>query len=173
MIITNKINLINTFLTLLPPSQAVPPSFPRTAPTWVTLMGCHPSSTAFSKMGPSYGHKSYQKICSSVVSSLHRSSRFCQEPAPAQASHRFKAFFQAPTCSGMGLLQGLQVNLCIIFAVHVLQGHNCLTMIFIMVCTRTSTPALGAPLPLPSLLTLVSKPKPNSVPAKAIILRQI
>lgn len=37
MIITNKINLENTFLLLLPLSQAVPPSFPRTAPTWVTL----------------------------------------------------------------------------------------------------------------------------------------
>lgn len=47
-------------------------------------MGCRPSRTACSSVGPPKGHKSYQETTSSVGSSLHGSASPCEKPAPAR-----------------------------------------------------------------------------------------
>lgn len=122
----NKVNLRNTFLPLLPPSQAVPsPSFPQTAPTWVTfpcvaILLAQPAPKWVPHMVPSPTREPTPAWCP-----LSTGASPCWEPAPAQASHRFKAFLQAPACSAVGLLQGLQMDLGITFALHGLQGHCC------------------------------------------------
>ncbi|KAK4810942.1 hypothetical protein QYF61_013350 [Mycteria americana] len=93
--------------------RGVPPtgdSPPRTAPAWVLSMGCCPSGTDCSRVGPLRGHRSCQKTCSSMGSSPqgHRSCqktcssmgsspqghRSCQEPAPEQGLHRVTASFR-------------------------------------------------------------------------------
>lgn len=68
-----------------------------------------------------------------------------------QASHWVTAFFQASTCSRVGFLHGLQVEVFSSKDLHGLQGQSCLTMVFI---TRISALVPG-PLPPPSLLTSV------------------
>ena len=45
-------------------------SFSRTAPAWVFSMGCSPSGTNCSTVGPPQAHKSCQQTCSTV--DLHR-----------------------------------------------------------------------------------------------------
>ncbi|XP_048158286.1 uncharacterized protein LOC125325369 isoform X1 [Corvus hawaiiensis] len=75
-------------------------------------MGYSPSGTGCSSVGPPQGHKSCQKTCSSMASSLQGSTCPFQEPDPVHASHRVTDFFCSSTCSSMGLLYGLQVELC-------------------------------------------------------------
>lgn len=88
---------------------------------------------------------------------LHRSAGPCPEPAPAWVSHGFTSLSWASTCSGMGLLYELQVDLCTPMVLHGLQGHSCFTMVCIMGCRRIAALAPGAPRPPPpSALTLVS-----------------
>ena len=120
-------------------------------------MRCSPSRTGCSSVGPPWGHKSFQETCSSMGSSLHRSAGPCQEPAAAQTSHGVTASSQASTCSSVGLLCGLQVDLCIHgSSIHGLQGHSCFTMVCTMGCRGIPAPAPGAPPVPPSALTLVS-----------------
>lgn len=73
---------------------------------------------------------------------LHGSAGSCQEPAPAWDSHGLTASFQVSTCSDMGLLHGLQVEICTPMEFHGLrvglcipmvlheQGHSRFTMLF-------------------------------------------
>lgn len=90
--------------------------------------GCCPSGTACSTVGTSQSHSSYRETCLSLGSSLHESTDHCQQSFPAQVSYGLTALFQKPTCSGMGLLHDLQVDLCIPVFPHDLQRHSCSTM---------------------------------------------
>ncbi|KAK4828209.1 hypothetical protein QYF61_024643 [Mycteria americana] len=80
------------------------------APAWVPSMGCSPSGTDCSSVGPPQGHKSCQQTCSSVGSSLHGPTG----PARSLLQHRLPMGSQPP--SGIHLLQrgvlhGLQADI--------------------------------------------------------------
>ncbi|KAK4821752.1 hypothetical protein QYF61_000813 [Mycteria americana] len=75
-------------------------------------------------MGPPRGHKSCQQTCSSVGSSLSMVYRFCQEPAPAWASHGVTASFRCIHLLWCGVLHGLQVDICSTMDLHGLQGDS-------------------------------------------------
>ena len=121
-------------------------------------MGCSPSATGCSSVGPPWGHKSCQQTCSSVVFSpspwVHRS---CQEPAPVLTPHGITASFRhisvpawslPETVSGYLLhcgLHGLQGDSLLHHGLHHgLQGKN--------LCSGP-----GAPPPSLSSLTFVSE----------------
>ena len=94
----------------------------QTAPAWVPSMGCSPSGTDCSSVGPPRGHKSCQKTCSSVGSSLHGATG----PARSLLQHELPTGSQPPSgtqllrrgvlprlqffmnCSRVGPLHGLQ-----------------------------------------------------------------
>jgi len=95
----------------------------QTAPAWVPSMGCSPSGTGCSSVGPPWGHKSCQQTCFSVGCSL------CGSTGPGRSllQHRFSVVSQPP--SGIHLLQcwvlhGLQVDLCSTVDLQGLQGHS-------------------------------------------------
>ena len=58
------------------PTSVLPTGYssPQTAPAWVPSTGCSPSGTDCSSGGPPRGHQSCQQSCSSLGSSLHRST---------------------------------------------------------------------------------------------------
>ncbi|XP_049649798.1 uncharacterized protein LOC126035330 isoform X1 [Accipiter gentilis] len=96
-----------------PPTWAIPTgcSSSRTAPTWVLSMVCSPSGAHCSSVGPSRGHKSCQKTCSNVGSSLHRSTG----PARNLLQRRVPTGSQLPSGTHLlrrGVLHGLQVDIC-------------------------------------------------------------
>jgi len=84
-------------------------------------MGCSPSGTGCSSVGPPWGHKPCQQTCSSVGSSLHRS---WQQPAPAQAPHGVTASFRHPPALAWVPFHWLQVDICSTVELHGLQGNN-------------------------------------------------
>lgn len=98
-------------------------SFPlQTAPEEIPSTGFSPSGRDcwFSPQG----HKSCQHTCSSVGSSLHGATGLARVGFPPGHSLAW-----ASPCSRMGLLYGLQLDLCIPINLHRLQGHSCFTMI--------------------------------------------
>ena len=93
-------------------------------PAWVPSTAYSPSGIECSNVHPPWGHKSCQKTCTSVGSSLHGS---WQEPAPAWASHgQGNSLLWAFMC---GVLPGLQVDICSAMDLHGQQGTACLTMV--------------------------------------------
>ncbi|KAM9599800.1 uncharacterized protein ACIBXB_003644 [Morphnus guianensis] len=119
----------------------VPPtgdSPPRTSPMWVLPMGCSSSRTApaqvpstacspsgahCSSVGPPQGHKSCQKTCSSVGSSLHASAG----PARSLLQRGVPTGSQPPLGTHLlrrGDLPGLQVEICSTVDLHGLQGDS-------------------------------------------------
>ena len=74
-------------------------------------MGCSSSRTGFSSMDPPWGHKSCQQTCSSVGSSLHRSTG----PARSLLQHSLPTGPQPPSGIHLlwhGVFHGLQVYIC-------------------------------------------------------------
>ncbi|KAM9591464.1 uncharacterized protein ACIBXB_006257 [Morphnus guianensis] len=95
----------------------------RTAPAWVLSTVCSPSGTDCSSVGPSRGHKSFQKTCSSVGSSLHRSAG----PARSLLQRGVPSGSQPPSGTHLlrrGVLHGLQVDICSTVDLHGLQGDS-------------------------------------------------
>ncbi|KAK4827417.1 hypothetical protein QYF61_017847 [Mycteria americana] len=91
-------------------------------------VGCSPSGTDCSSVGPPQGHKPCQQTCSSVGSSLSMGHRSCQEPAPAWASHGVTASFGCIHLLRYGVLNGLQVDICSTMDLHGLEVDICSTM---------------------------------------------
>jgi len=125
----------------------------RTAPAWVPYMGCSPSGTGCSCMGPTWGHKPCQKTCSDVDSSLHGSA----DPARRLLQRGLSTGSQPPS--------GIYLLWCGVPSMHCrwisappwtsmdCKGTTCLIMVFITSCKgRSSTPASQAP-PPPSFFT--------------------
>jgi len=132
-------------------------SFPRAAAlqglpqSWSLPMGCSPSGTGCSSVGPPQGHKSYQQTCSSMGSALHGSAGSWQAP------HKATSCFRHPPASAWNHFHGLQVDMCSTMGLHGCRGTTCLTMVFITSCKeRFSALATRAPPPPPLSLILVS-----------------
>jgi len=71
----------------------------QTAPAWVPSIGCRPSGTDCSSLGPPWGHKSCQQTCSSLGFSLHGFAG----PGRSLLQHGLPTASQPP--SGIHLLQ--------------------------------------------------------------------
>jgi len=85
--------------------------------------GCSPSGTGCSSMGPPWGHKPCQQTCSSVGSSLHRST------GPGRSLIQCGLPMGSQPPSGIQLLRcgvfhRLRVDLCSTMDLHGLQGDN-------------------------------------------------
>ena len=86
-------------------------------------MGCSPSRTGCSSVGPPWGHKSCQQTCSSVDSSLHGSTG----QGRSLRQHGFSTGSQPPLGIHLlqrGVLPWLQVDICSTVNLHGLQGDN-------------------------------------------------
>jgi len=99
-------------------------SFSRNAPVWVLPMGCSPSGTGCSSVGPPQGHKPCQKTCSSVGFSLHGSTGPGRSLLQCGAPHGGHSSFRHPPAPVWGPFHGLQVAICSTVDLHGLQGNN-------------------------------------------------
>jgi len=117
-------------------------SSPQNCPTWVLPMGCSPSGTGCSKVGPLQSHKSCQETCSSMGSSLSIGPQVLPEACSSVGSPQGHSLFWASTCSG------------------VVSSTDCRWISAppwtSMGCRGTSALTPETPPPLPSSLTLVS-----------------
>jgi len=131
-------------------------SSPQTAPKWSLPRGCSPSGTDCSSVGSPWGHKSCQQTCSSVDSSIHRSTG----PARTLVQHELSMGSQspsgAPVCSDLGSSKICRWISAPPWTSMSCRETTCLTMVFSMGCSRISAPVPGAPPPSPSSLSLVS-----------------
>ena len=123
-----------------------------TAPAWFLPMGCSPSGTDCSSMG----HKSASKAAPAWVPLSSPVHRYCQEPAPAQASFGVSVSFRYIHLLQCVVLHRLQVDVCSIPELHGLQGDSLPHQGLPASCRRISAPARRSPPPLPSSLTWVS-----------------
>jgi len=129
----------------------------QTAPAWVLPVGCSPSGTGCSSVGPSRGHKPSQQVCSGMGSSLHRSI----VPGRSLLQRGLPTGSQLPSDIPL-LCRGVPSTGCRwisapLWASMDCRGTTCLTMVFITSCKgRLSAPVSQEPPPPPSSLTLVS-----------------
>jgi len=120
----------------------------QTAPAWVTSMGCSPSGTGCSSVGPLWGHKPCQQTCSSMGSSLHGSTG----PSRSLLQHGIPTRSQPPL--GMHLLWhgvpsiGCRWRSAPLWTSMDCRGTICLTMVFIMGC-KGKLSALASQTPPP------------------------
>jgi len=95
----------------------------RTSPAWVLSMGCRPSGTGCSSVGPPRGHQPCQQICSSVGSSLQGSAG----PARSLLQYRVPKGSQPLSVIHLlwhGVLHGLSGDICSTVDLHGLQGDS-------------------------------------------------
>jgi len=114
-------------------------------------MGCSPSGSDCSSVGPPQGHKSFQKTCSGIGSSVHGST----SPGRSLLQHGLPtASFEHPPALAWGPPRAASGDL-LHHGPPWAAGTACLTMVCLMGCRGTAAPALGTH-PPPPLLTLVS-----------------
>jgi len=95
----------------------------RTAPAWVPPTGCSPSGTGCSSVGPPRGHKPCSKPAL-VWASLSTGPQVLAGTCSSAGSPQGHRFLQASTCSGVGSLPQVQVEICSTVYLHGLQGHS-------------------------------------------------
>ena len=119
-------------------------------------MGCSPSGTGCSSMGPPQGHKPCQQTCSSMGSSLHGATGLGR----SMFQHGHSIGSQLPL--GIPLLRrgvpstGYRWRSALLWTSMGCRGTACLTMVCSAGCRGISALVPRAPPPTPSSLTLAS-----------------
>jgi len=125
----------------------------RAAPAWVPSMGCSPSGTGCSSVGPPWDHEPCQKTCSDVGSSLHGSAG----PGRSLLQRGLPTGSQPP--SGIHLLwrgvpsMGYRWRSAPPWTSMGCRGTACLTMVFIMGCKGKLSVLVSQAPPPPSFFT--------------------
>lgn len=121
----------------------------RTAPAWISSLGCSPAGTDCSSMRiPPSPVRSQVLKSAPVQAPLHSFT----DPDRSLLHHDLPAGSKPPSDIHLlqyGILCGLHVDLCSNMHHHRLQGHSCLAMVFSTSCRGTSGQHLEHLLPLP------------------------
>jgi len=96
----------------------------RTVPVRVLPTGCSSSGMGCSSVGLPWGYKSCQQICSSVGSSLHKSSDPGRSLLLCRGPHGITDSCRHPPALVWDPFHGLQVDICSTVHHHGLQGDN-------------------------------------------------
>ena len=91
-------------------------------------MGCSPSGTGCSSVGPPQGHKPCQQTCSSMVSSLH-GPQVLAGACSSTGSPQGHSLLQASTCSSVGSSTGCRWRSAPPWTTMGCRGTACLTMV--------------------------------------------
>jgi len=108
--------------------------YSQTTPAWVPSMGCSPSGTGCSSVGRPLSHKSCQKTCSSMGSSLSTGPHVLAGTCSSAGSPRGHSFLWASTCSSVESSIDYRWISTTLWTSVFCRGTACLTMVCTMGC---------------------------------------